>query len=411
MKIFFKALSAVSAVSVCILFTICAIEYNKLPERVSIFQGENIEFAKGLPITIESGDNVRAVSADQAQAVDMNYQVQAKLGGVIPIKDIQVNVVEKREVILCGTPFGIKIFTDGVMIVGISPISTKTGSKNPALDAGLEPGDIIEKVNGEEVYSNETVAKMIEQSQGKSLKFTVKRENNAVHVDFCAVRADDGTYKAGMWIRDSSAGIGTMTYIDPKTGAFGGLGHGICDIDTGKIVPLSNGEIVGVALTGVSKGSAGNPGELRGYLATDTVGELKINGELGVYGTVLQSGYSSTAYPVALKQEVREGAAQIIATLPNCEPDFYDIEIDKINYDESSKSKNLVVKITDEKLLDMTGGIVQGMSGSPIIQNGKFIGAVTHVFVNDPKLGYGIFAENMLENSDGLAETAQDKAS
>jgi len=305
-------------------------------------------------------------------------------------------VVEQKYVSLCGTPFGVKIFTDGVMVVGLGDIYTEKGSTNPAKKAKIEIGDIIVSINSKEVYNNAEVARLIETSRGKPLELVIMRHGKKRTCTLTAVlSADDGLYKAGMWIRDSSAGIGTLTFINEKENTFGGLGHGICDIDTGNIIPLSCGEIVPVTLTEITKSSAGKPGELKGFLNDHILGNLCANSEKGVYGKVVAS-YTKNTYPVAPKHEIFEGDAQVLTTLPGKETRFYSCKIEKINYDQKNLTRNLIVKITDNLLLETTGGIVQGMSGSPIVQNGKFIGAVTHVFVNNPSLGYGIFAENML---------------
>ena len=199
-------------------------------------------------------------------------------------------------------------------------------------------------------------------------------------------------------MRDSTAGIGTITFYNPETGAFGGLGHGICDTDTTELMPLLNGEIVPVTISGVTKGQKGSPGELKGYFASnESVGTLSANVEEGVYGNLDTAPAGSTPLKAAMKQEVKAGAAQILTTIDGSGPQYYDIQVESIDYHENQSSKNMVIHVTDSALLEKTGGIVQGMSGSPIIQNGKIVGAVTHVFVNDPTRGYGIFAENMLE--------------
>lgn len=401
MRKFIKLSAILFSAAAMLLAGVCGFVSLRMPGTISAAEDGILLPETALPLTLSKcGESVKTVNAAPHAGA---YEAQVKLFGIIPVKKVSVKNTRRQSVVLCGTPFGVKIFTDGVMIVGITEISAEGAMRSPAGEAGLLTGDIIETVNGTRVYKNGEVAEIIEKSKGEKMEMGIRRGREKMSISFCAVHADDGTYKAGMWIRDSSAGIGTMTYIDPETGVFGGLGHGICDVDTGGIVPLSNGEVVGVALTGMTKSSPGSPGELRGFLADETVGNLKINNEIGVYGQVTAQGYSKTLYEVAFKQEIRRGKAQIITTIPGSAPTLYDIEIDKINYDEKSKSKNLVVKVTDKRLLKAAGGIVQGMSGSPIIQDGKFVGAVTHVFVNDPTLGYGIFAENMLEAAETLS--------
>ena len=212
--------------------------------------------------------------------------------------------------------------------------------------------------------------------------------------------------------RDSTAGIGTVTFYNPENGLFGGLGHGICDVDTNSLMPMKNGDIVPVTISGVTKGQKGAAGELRGYFSSNqAIGNLFINSDEGVYGQLDASPVEQQALPVAMKQEVKEGPAQILTTVADGEPQYYNVTIESIEYKNSSRVKNLVVLVTDEVLLEKTGGIVQGMSGSPIIQNGKIVGAVTHVFLNDPTRGYGIFAENMVENLVSMEQESVQKAS
>ena len=207
---------------------------------------------------------------------------------------------------------------------------------------------------------------------------------------------DDGCLKTGMWVRDSAAGIGTLTYIDPESGSFGGLGHGICDADTHDIIPINEGEIFPACVMGIKKGVRGSAGEIRGYLVEEEIGVLYDNTPYGTFGRYTAVLPGLKAYEAAVKQEIRRGKAQILCTVtPDGQPRLYDAVIEKINY-SGDAARNMIIRITDDALLEHTGGIIQGMSGSPIIQNGKFVGAVTHVFVNAPSRGYAIFAENML---------------
>lgn len=329
-----------------------------------------------------------------------NYKAKLMLYNIVPIKTVNVDVVSDTVLVPCGTPFGIKMFTNGVVIVGVADIQTKTGMVNPAAVSGLKVGDVITAINGQKVNTNSEVGDAILNSNGSVLKLTVCRNNSVISVDLQPVKCEtDSTYKAGLWVRDSTAGIGTLTFYDPSTRCFAGLGHGVCDNDTNELMPLLNGEIVPVTINGIEKGKQGVPGELKGYFSTDTaMGTLDKNVSEGVYGT-MNIAPRGKAMEVAMKQEVKTGAVKILTTIDGNGPQYYDAVIEKIDYRENIGSKNLVIHITDPKLLERTGGIVQGMSGSPVIQNGKIVGAVTHVFVNDPTRGYGIFAESMLEIS------------
>ena len=325
-----------------------------------------------------------------------SYPATLRLLGIIPIKDVRVELTEDKIVSVCGTPFGIKMFTDGVLIVGLSRISTDEGFVCPAVECGISEGDIICSVNGKQVYTNEDVALSIGNSGGSAVSMLIKRDEKTSTVSVKPVLAADGSgYKIGVWVRDSSAGIGTMTFFDPETMTFAGLGHAVCDVDTGETLSLLSGEIVPAAIGKVKKGVSGVPGELCGNFSDKkAIGTVKINGEARVYGTLL-SELDGFTFPIAPKQEVHEGKATILSTINGSKPEEYEINIEKISLSENALTKNMVIKVTDEKLLKQTGGIVQGMSGSPIIQDGKLIGAITHVFVNDPKKGYAIFAENM----------------
>ena len=240
----------------------------------------------------------------------------------------------------------------------------------------------------------------------------MRRGNLTFSVEVTAVKSvSEERYKLGAWVRDSSAGIGTLTFYDPGSGIFGGLGHAVCDIDTGEILPLQSGEVVPVNISGVVRGEVGEPGELRGSFAKGSVlGTLAQNGETGVYGQMRGFLTNQEAMSVAMKQEVHTGSAQIITTIDSGGYQYYDVQIEKVHFNDGSPTRNLIVRITDETLLEKTGGIVQGMSGSPIIQDGKLVGAVTHVFVNDPTRGYGIFAENMLKTAASVSEDLQNPA-
>ncbi len=332
--------------------------------------------------------------------------------GSIPVKDVELKVEEEKEVIVSGQPFGIKLFTEGVLVVGTGEVETGSASVNPGEDAGLMVGDIVMSIDGQPVNSNEETAKIIENCDGGAVNVHCIR--NGVDMDFVlrpAQSALDGRYKAGLWVRDSTAGIGTMTFVDPQTGVYGGLGHGVCDVDTGKLMPMSDGEIVPVKICGITKGLPGEAGELLGFFTdAQCMGTLNRNTAAGVYGRLSQTLSTGKRMSVAYKQNIIKGKAQILSTISGNEARLYDITIEKVNYDKDNPTKNMVIRITDPELLKLTGGIVQGMSGSPIIQNGKLVGAVTHVFVNDPTSGYGIFAENMINQSKKIEKNVSKQA-
>ncbi len=296
-----------------------------------------------------------------------------------------------------GMPFGVRFYTDGVIVSGADEVMTENGAVRPALDAGIKVKDIITHIDGNKITSAGALSKVIADSQGKPVTFTVKRGDEVMHIVLTPVKSkSDGIYKAGLWLRDSTAGVGTVTYIDCETGSFGGLGHGICDSDTGKLLPLLRGSVSAVRIGGIRKGVSGTPGELRGYFVGDKIGAIVKNTDCGVFGVLSNVNANSESVQIASKNELCEGDAEIICTLDENGAKRYKISISGIDTSATS-SKCFTVTVTDPALLEKTGGIVQGMSGSPIIQDGKLVGAVTHVLINDPTKGYGIFIENMLE--------------
>jgi stage IV sporulation protein B len=296
-----------------------------------------------------------------------------------------------------GMPFGVKFYTEGVSVVGFCDVETQNGKANPASSAGLKPKDVILKVNGETLSGASQLTELIENSGGNALVLHCKRGATEFDVTltpaYCPAEA---RYKTGIWVRDSGAGIGTVTFIIPDTGAFAGLGHGICDADTGELIAMKRGTVSDVTISSVVRGAAGAPGELKGYFNAGKVGALLGNSSCGVWGVFSEMPeVECEPMQVCLRDEIEEGDAYILSTLDNNKICQYDVKISNINRDATG-SKCFTVNITDPDLLALSGGIVQGMSGSPIIQNGKLVGAVTHVLINDPTTGYGIFIENML---------------
>lgn len=364
-----------------------------LPDYYYVAAGETLQINGPIPIEANEGKNSMPVEA--YSAAGNHYSLDLKLPYGIPVKQVQVQVVDRELVIPGGNAFGIKMFTDGVLVVGLSDITSSGNVRNPAKSAGIKVGDIILSMDGRTVRSNEDVGAIVSSCGGRAVDIELERAGERQTLEINPVKSEDGVYRAGIWVRDSSAGIGTMTYYDPSNGLFAGLGHAICDIDTGNIMPLQSGEIVDVAILGVNKGASGAPGELKGTFLPNTTGDLCINSQAGIFGYGDMPDMQCTPVPLAMRQEVQEGPAQIRCTLDGNKVETYDVLIEKVSMAQENPTKNMIIRVTDPRLLAKTGGIVQGMSGSPILQNGKLVGAVTHVFVNDPTRGYGIFAENM----------------
>lgn len=388
-KIFMSLLSA-SMLGLCGLSEYYA---GNIPDSFYVEKGESLDIA--------SYPSIIAVSSGQTQAQLQTYpvsqEVSLKLFGLIPIKSVEVCRKEAPVLTAGGTPFGIKLLMDGVMIIKLND-----DENCPANKAGIKKGDIIRLVNNIPVASNNDIQKIISESGGQKLKISLNRSGKEIITYLTPIwNSEKLCYIGGMWVRDSTAGIGTMTFIDKSNGTFAGLGHPVCDADTGEIIPVSSGKAVPVEITGTIKSRNGVPGELNGnFTSGKSIGNLEINNRCGIFGTLTDScseSYQGEEYKMGFKQDIQKGEAYILCTTEGINPEKYQIEIESIDYSGDESTKNMIIRITDERLIEKTGGIVQGMSGSPIIQNDKIIGAVTHVFISDPTRGYGIFAENMAE--------------
>jgi stage IV sporulation protein B len=300
---------------------------------------------------------------------------------------------ERRMLVPMGNAVGIKLFSDGVIVVGFAE-----NLSVPAKSSGLRVGDIITHINHSEVDTIEEVRSLVQESGTAPLSIRVSREEKQLEVETVAIQAQDGQYLLGAWIRDSMAGIGTITYYDPAAGSYAALGHPINDIDTGVTMPVEDGGLMPATVIGVRKGEKGQPGELQGSFETGTsLGNLRANNDAGIFGALEADAMTcKPALPVAQRNEVQVGKASIYSTIGGSEVREYEIEILRVFPDGGADNRDLMLKVTDPTLLAATNGIVQGMSGSPIVQNGKFIGAVTHVLVGDPAQGYGILATTML---------------
>jgi stage IV sporulation protein B len=316
----------------------------------------------------------------------------------------QNNSFDKNTYLIpCGNTIGVKLFTDGILVVGFSEFENESGQKtSPAKKRGVKKGDVIKTINDKCIYSVDDF--ILECKNKDEVKLEILRNNKIINFNIKSEKTADGESKFGMWVRDSTAGIGTMTFYNPKTKKFAALGHGICDIDTNLIFPLKDGEILSSSIVSVKKGEKGTPGELHGVFleSQGSIGHVDYNNQFGIYGDIVRDEMltKNTPMKIALKEEVKEGDAYIMSNISGQKVKTYKICIQKTFVQNPSSTKGMIIKITDEELIKRTGGIVQGMSGSPIIQNGKLVGAVTHVFVNDPTRGYGIFIENMLSEAE-----------
>jgi len=372
-------------------------EASSLPDSIHVTGTRDVQIASKPYIQLVSPDDQ---VADASVSVNSSYSVTAMLHGLLPIKTIEVTRIKPEYVELSGQPVGIMLYSDGLVVAGLSPVETENGSVNPGKLCGLQPGDIIKKINGIRPESTQQMLDAVESSGGKAIDLTVIRTDKTVETLKLqpVFSSSDSLWRAGIWIKETSSGLGMLTFVTIDSDTFGGLGHAICDADTGTQIQIYGGDLINAELTGVIPGSKGLPGELIGNLGREKLGTVDVNCELGVFGHYAADSRNMKLTRVAMKQELKEGRAQILTTLPgDTQPQMYDAIIEQINYDPSAPTRNMIIRVDDQRVLDRTGGIVQGMSGSPIIQNGELVGAVTHVLVNDPTKGYAIFAENMLD--------------
>lgn len=398
---------------VCILCMGYLSMMNKIPNEVMLREGEELKIDSGIPLTyerVEAGEqettlvslmlNNNIPSLQESQE-EKSYVLSCKILGLIPIKEVHVQEVPKRKVLPGGVPVGIYVKTDGILVIGTSPVNGADGISTEPAKYLLKSGDYIQTVNGERVNTKEELMSKINAYGAEKIVFGIKREGEETEVAVEPVMTGENAYKAGIWVRDDLAGVGTLTYTG-RNGNYGALGHGVSDADTSTLIDMSSGLLYETNIIGIVKGVRGTPGELTGvinYSNQYCIGSVTQNEPTGVYGKIddiPQGLEKEKEVVVGYKQEISVGKANIISTVDG-ERKEYEIEITGVNYNTREANKGIEFRVTDEELLEVTGGIVQGMSGSPIIQNGKWIGAVTHVFVQDPAKGYGIFAEKMLE--------------
>lgn len=396
-----------------------------LPKEIHLIQGEEHIFKFNVPIkanivgkdqlvlNINNNPVSENINIDLLEKFSIRSEesgiinVKLKLFGLIPLKTVKVDVISDMSVVPCGNTIGVKISTDGIMVLGTGHVNSEDGISYEPGKGIIKSGDLIIQANNVQLMNQEQLIEQIEQCKGSAVNLKIKRQDEIIQTSIQPIKSiEDKSYKLGIWVRDSTQGIGTVTYYNPKSGKFGALGHGILDIDTNQLMSVREGEITNSQITSVKKGKKGSPGELIGnILSEDVFGSIKINTQYGIYGTMnnkINKSLPTEAMTIGLQQEVHEGNAKIRSNILNNEIKEYDIYIQSVNRYSSDDSKGMIIKITDPELLENTNGIVQGMSGSPIIQDNKLIGAVTHVFVQEPTKGYGIFIENMIKQEETI---------
>ncbi len=409
------------------LFFLTAIAYmffavGSIPDEIKLRQNTSGRINVSFPLDISvEPETIRVINVTNARVTEnisitqaRPFTIQAEDIGTasitfnalgIPIKRVKVDVRPDIEVIPCGMTVGVRINTDGIMVLGTGFVNTENGDRSNPCEGKLISGDLLLSANGQTLNNKEDLVRIVEDSNG-TVNFTLKRNMENIELAVEPVKsADTRKNKIGLWVRDSVQGIGTVTYYNPNTNGFAALGHGIVDIDTKKLINIKTGSVVKSQIVSVKKGDRGIPGELVGEISHDrTLGSVTANSAYGIFGTAdysLVAQSRSNKMPIALQAEIHEGPARILSNVEGEDVRSFDIYIESVNRLSTDDSKGMVIRITDPELLRITGGIVQGMSGSPIIQDEKLVGAVTHVFVQNPTRGYGIFIENMLSNETG----------
>uniref|UniRef100_UPI00313C75D0 SpoIVB peptidase n=1 Tax=Bacillus sp. OTU2372 TaxID=3043858 RepID=UPI00313C75D0 len=401
-------------------------QYLSIPKSITVFEGQDYTFQKAAPVTATIASHNSNITLNQEKK---SVSVKANEHGKnemlleyagIPIKKVDVRVLKDFRVLPGGQSIGVKLNTVGVLVVGHHLINTANGKKSPGEIAGIKIGDIITEINGSKIEKMTDVAPFVQSAgqDGKPLDLVISRESGKFTTKLTPLKdKGENTYKLGLYIRDSAAGIGTMTFVHPQSKKYGALGHVISDMDTKKPIVVEDGQIVRSTVTSIEKGSNGDPGEKLARFSSDheIVGNIQKNSPFGIFGELnreLKNGILDKPLPIALSDQVKEGPAKILTVVDSDQVEEFDIEIVSTIPQKFPATKGMVIKVTDPKLLEKTGGIVQGMSGSPIIQNGKLVGAVTHVFVNDPTSGYGVHIEWMLNEAGiNIYETPKEKAS
>lgn len=376
-----------------------------IPDSIILFKNEelNLGTVYGLTLDKEEYGNYEAIQAsskaNEVQTAE-NVKVKVSLFNAIPVKTVNVSVIPETTVIPIGSTIGLKLYTNGVLVIGMTEIE----GEKPYEKSGIKEGDMIVEINEETVTCTAELVQTVNKCNGNPVSVKYIREGQTCSTQMQPVRTGANTYKLGLWVRDAAAGVGTISYYEPSTGNFAALGHGIVDVDTDKLINIANGEIITTNILSIVKGEKGEPGQIRGNIINQTVlGQVSKNSEFGIYGKLTNASAlnidKSQELEIALRNEIKQGPAKIICSLENGVRKEYNVEIKKIYKNNNSDNKSMLIEVTDEELIEKTGGIIQGMSGSPIIQNNKFVGAVTHVLVNNPKQGYAVFGDIMIKQT------------
>ena len=383
-------------IMICIFILLILLAYvtniTSIPDSLILFQNEDLDIQPILGVTLEETLPVGAgiASSKEKNAIQNQKQYHINLLG-FPLKTITANIIPNKQVIPLGNIVGLKLYTKGVLVVGVSEIKGEDNKiYKPYEEAGIKQGDTILKINNESVETTDELIACVSKCKGRDMKVTYINNGQTLETTMKPVKTSKNTYKIGLWVRDAAAGVGTLTFYDPKTNSCVALGHGIQDVDTEELVDISSGEFVSANIIDIEKGKENDPGKIEGVLEDNKiVGKVYSNTDYGVYGITTNRAELNLSnmqeMEVASRNEITTGKASIICTLEDGIRKEYEVQIEKIYVHNNENNKSMVVKVTDKELLEKTGGIIQGMSGSPIMQNGKLIGALTHVLVSDPK--------------------------
>ena len=378
----------------------CAID--AIPTNTILFQGEKLDIKTLLGMTLVDTVSTSTSLDLKSENVGMT-KYDVKLFDRFTVKEVGVNIIERTTVIPVGQVSGLRLYTNGVLVVGMSEIKGFDNQKyRPYENSGIEEGDMIVEINNKMISDTNDLIETVNSSNGNEIKIKYMRDYEALECSITPIKTSKNEYKLGLWVRDSAAGIGTLSFYEPESKGFAALGHGITVIDTGELIDISNGEFITTKVISIIKGREGEPGKIQGSIDDQIkIGNITKNTNLGIYGTITDLTSTkidfSKEMKVAMRNEIQLGDAKIVCSLDGDIPKEYDIEIEKIYINNNYDNKSMLIKIVDDELIEKTGGIIQGMSGCPITQNGKFIGAVTNVLVNDPTKGYGIFGDLMIK--------------
>ena len=404
-----KILKNILLVFMLLIVYVYTLTITNLPDELVLFEGEKISMKTllGFNIKNKSDDTIETLSNNSKSITNKTGRatLEISLFDSINIKNVDVDILPKTKVIPVGSVAGLKLYTNGVLVVGMSEIEGYDNKKyKPYENTGIKEGDTIIKINEIQIHSTEDLIETVNNSQGKEISIEYIHNEETKECSISPVKISNSQYKLGLWVRDSAAGVGTVSFYEPSSKTFGALGHGITDIDTNELINIASGEFVTTRILNITKGESGNPGKIQGTVENQAnIGKIYKNSKFGIYGKVdnLSSLNIDTSkeMEVALREEIKTGKATILCSLNNQTPEEYEIEIEKINKENNYDNKSMQIKITDQRLLEKTGGIIQGMSGSPIIQNNKFVGAITHVLVKEPTKGYAVFGDIMIKQS------------